>query len=97
MKKTDPIAVFDSGVGGISVLKELIALMPNENFIYYGDSINAPYGTKSADEIRALTRKNAEILLEKGAKAIVIAHQGDIEVLCYNGLVEFRVSLPGEW
>ncbi len=73
MKKTDPIAVFDSGVGGISVLKELLTLMPNENFIYYGDSINAPYGIKSADEIRVLTRKNAEILLEKGAKAIVIA------------------------
>ena len=73
MKKTDPIAVFDSGVGGISVLKELLALMPNENFIYYGDSINAPYGTKSADEIRELTKKNADILIEKGAKAIVIA------------------------
>ena len=73
MKKTDPIAVFDSGVGGISVLKELLTLMPNENYIYFGDSINAPYGTKSADEIKALTKKNAETLLGMGAKAIVIA------------------------
>ncbi len=73
MKKTDPIAVFDSGVGGISVLKELLALLPNENFIYLGDSINAPYGTKSADEIRRLSKINTELLLEKGAKAIVIA------------------------
>lgn len=73
MNKNDPIAVFDSGVGGISVLKELMALMPNENYIYYGDSINAPYGTKSADEIKALTRKNTETLLNMGAKAIVIA------------------------
>ena len=40
-----PIGVFDSGVGGISVLRELVALMPNENFIFYGDSKNAPYGT----------------------------------------------------
>ena len=42
-----PIGVFDSGVGGISVLRELVALMPNENFIFYGDSKNAPYGTKT--------------------------------------------------
>jgi len=73
MNKSDPIAVFDSGVGGISVLKELIKLLPNENYIYFGDSVNAPYGTKSADEIRDLTKKNVEILLEKGAKTIVIA------------------------
>ena len=42
-----PIAVFDSGLGGIRVLKELVKLMPNENYIYYGDSYYAPYGTKS--------------------------------------------------
>ena len=44
-----PIGVFDSGVGGISVLRELVALMPNENFIFYGDSKNAPYGTKTLE------------------------------------------------
>ena len=42
-----PIAVFDSGVGGISVLRALVELMPNENYIYFGDSAHAPYGTKS--------------------------------------------------
>ena len=57
--KNSPIGVFDSGVGGISVLKELAKLMPNENFIYFGDSYNAPYGTKSLEEIKELTVKNA--------------------------------------
>lgn len=68
-----PIGVFDSGVGGISVLKELVSLMPNENFIYFGDSKNAPYGTKTLEEIKNLTVENAKFLYDKGVKAIVIA------------------------
>lgn len=71
--KNSPIGVFDSGVGGISVLKELVNLMPNENFIYFGDSKNAPYGTKSTEEIKELTVANAKLLKDKGVKAIVIA------------------------
>lgn len=73
MADNSPIGVFDSGVGGISVLKELVSLMPNENFIYFGDSKNAPYGTKSFDEIEKLTVENAKYLKNKGCKAIVIA------------------------
>ena len=68
-----PIAVIDSGVGGISVLRELIALMPNENFIYFGDSANAPYGSKSRDEVLKITRRNLEFLKERGIKALVVA------------------------
>ena len=68
-----PIAVIDSGVGGISVLRELIALMPNENFIYFGDSANAPYGSKSRDEVLKITRCNLEFLKERGIKALVVA------------------------
>lgn len=68
-----PIAVFDSGMGGISVLKELIKVLPNENFIYYGDTANAPYGVKSADEVRALTFSVYEKLRARGIKAFVIA------------------------
>ncbi len=71
--KNSPIGVFDSGVGGISVLNELVRLMPNENFIYFGDSENAPYGTKSLEEIKELTVNNAKFLVENGVKAIVIA------------------------
>lgn len=71
--KESPIAVFDSGMGGVSVLRQLYKIMPNENYIYFGDSKNAPYGTKSTDEIRSLTIKNIEYLISKGAKAVVIA------------------------
>ena len=72
-KNDAPIAVIDSGVGGISVLKELIRLMPNENYIYFGDNKNAPYGNKTAEEVRSLMFSNTKMLLDMGAKAIVIA------------------------
>lgn len=72
-KNNNPIAFLDSGVGGISVLNEAIKMMPKENYIYFGDSKNAPYGTKKTTEVRSLTEKNVEFLLEQGAKAVVIA------------------------
>lgn len=72
-KKQRPIGVFDSGVGGISVLRELVALMPNENYIFYGDSGNAPYGTKTLSEVQRLTCADAEYLLGQGVKALVVA------------------------
>ena len=71
--KNAPIAVFDSGVGGISVLKEMVALLPNENYLYFGDSANAPYGDKSTEQVRQLTLKAAEMLFDRGAKALVVA------------------------
>ncbi len=73
MSDSRPIGVFDSGVGGISVLKELTRLMPHENFIYFGDSANAPYGTKPFSQVEELTCHTAEYLLSQGAKALVIA------------------------
>lgn len=71
--KNRPIGFFDSGVGGLSVLKEAIKIMPNEDYIYFGDSKNAPYGIKSAEEVRELTFKAVEFLLSKGVKGIAIA------------------------
>ena len=71
--KEEYIAVFDSGVGGISVLRELVKLMPNERYLYFGDSANAPYGAKTTQQVRQLTMEAAERLLERGVKAIVIA------------------------
>ena len=68
-----PIGVFDSGVGGISVFWELVRLMPGEDYIYFGDSIHAPYGTKKLEVVRELTIHNVELLLENGAKSIVVA------------------------
>lgn len=72
-RRRQPIGVFDSGVGGISVLRELIKAMPNENYIYLGDSQNAPYGTKSLEQVRRLSFHNAKLLLEQGAKGLVVA------------------------
>lgn len=72
-KEKLPIGVFDSGVGGISILKELVKLMPNENFIYYGDSANAPYGTKTLEQVADLVNEDAKYLYEKGVKALVVA------------------------
>lgn len=74
MKVEDkPIGFFDSGVGGISVLKEAVKVLPNENFIYFGDSANAPYGVKTVNEVKKLTFNAVEFLIKKNVKAIVIA------------------------
>lgn len=72
-RKRLPIGVFDSGVGGVSVLRELVKLMPGEKYLYFGDSQNAPYGTKGLEQVRQLTMKNIENLLEQGVKSVVVA------------------------
>ncbi|MBR1585909.1 MAG: glutamate racemase [Clostridia bacterium] len=68
-----PIGMFDSGVGGVSVLREAVRQLPGEDFLFFGDTKNAPYGTKSREEVLALARRAVEELLSRGAKAIVIA------------------------
>ena len=73
MDKNSPIGVFDSGVGGSSIWKEIHKLLPLENIIYLADSINAPYGNKSSEEITALSIKNTKKLLEFQCKIIVVA------------------------
>lgn len=73
MKYKDYVGVFDSGVGGISVLKELIKVMPEENYIFYGDTLNSPYGDKTKEEIFELSDKIVSHLVSEGVKAIVIA------------------------
>ena len=72
--KQDYIAVFDSGVGGISVLRHLIRYLPGERFLYYGDSANAPYGSRTTEEVRQLTLAAVKKLTtEYPVKAVVIA------------------------
>lgn len=72
--KEDYIAVFDSGVGGISVLRQLRKLMPGEKYVYFGDSANAPYGSRPTEEVRALSLAAAEKLTaEYPVKALVVA------------------------
>ena len=69
----DLIGFFDSGLGGISVLHEAHRIMPNENYIFFGDNRNAPYGPRPLDEIRSLTAAGIQRLLDRDVKAIVIA------------------------
>lgn len=73
MNSLDPIGLFDSGIGGTSIWKEVRTLLPNENTIYLADSKNAPYGLKSKEEIIFLCEKNTEFLLEQNCKLIVVA------------------------
>jgi len=72
-KNNFPIGVFDSGIGGTSIWKEIVALLPKEKTIYLSDSKHAPYGEKSTSEIIELSIKNTEFLLEKNCKLIVVA------------------------
>ena len=72
-KRRAPVGMFDSGVGGVSVLREAVRMLPHERFLFYGDTAHAPYGTKTKEEVLFLARQAVELLLDKGAKAIVIA------------------------
>jgi glutamate racemase len=73
MHNDQPIGIFDSGIGGTSIWKEIHHLLPNEKTIYLADSKNAPYGQKSKEEIIALSMKNTEFLLKMNCKLIVVA------------------------
>ena len=68
-----PIGFFDSGIGGISVWKEVVKLLPRENTIYLADSKNSPYGSKTISEIQDISFKNTKWLIERGCKLIVVA------------------------
>ncbi|WP_018142727.1 glutamate racemase [Alloscardovia criceti] len=73
MTNTAPIGVFDSGLGGISVVNEIHKLMPHEDIIFYGDSAHAPYGVRSTKDVQELSFRVADHLISQGVKAIVIA------------------------
>jgi glutamate racemase len=68
-----PIGVFDSGIGGLTVLRELLARLPGESFVYFGDTARVPYGNKSADTVRRFSSENLKLLLERGVKMVVVA------------------------
>jgi glutamate racemase len=68
-----PIGVFDSGVGGLTVLRALVAALPSENFLYLGDTARLPYGTKSAETVARYSVRAAGALVERGIKALVVA------------------------
>ncbi|MFC2096670.1 glutamate racemase [Bacteroidota bacterium] len=71
--KNQPIGIFDSGVGGLTVWRELVKSLPNESVIYYADNANCPYGPKGRDEIISLASKVVDFLVDKGCKIIIVA------------------------
>ncbi len=73
MEKSAPIGVFDSGLGGIIVLRELMKAFPNENFVYFGDTANVPYGEKTEEKIIKLGQKNIDFMISKKCKLICAA------------------------
>ena len=70
---TSPIGLFDSGVGGTTIWKEVVRQLPHESTLFLADSLNAPYGEKSTEEIIALCEKNTEYLLDHHSKLIIVA------------------------
>lgn len=73
MNSENPIGIFDSGIGGVTVLKEISKILPNENYIYYSDSLNNPYGDKSDNTVNKLCDNIIHFFIEKKCKAIIIA------------------------
>lgn len=73
MNNNDAIGVFDSGVGGLSVLKELLKELPQENFLYFGDTYRVPYGEKSLDELLVCTRRILDFFQKQKVKTVVVA------------------------
>jgi glutamate racemase len=72
-RASQPIAVFDSGVGGLTVLHECLVSLPEEDFLYLGDTAHFPYGTKAPDELRRCVEENTRYLLDRGAKLLIVA------------------------
>lgn len=89
--KDDHIGVFDSGVGGISVLRHLRQELPMERFLYFGDGANAPYGTRPTEDIRELTLNAAQQLMSRGIKALVIA----CNTATAAAVKDLRLKYPG--
>ncbi len=93
-----PIGVFDSGIGGLTVLRELISQFPNENFLYLGDTARLPYGSKSAPTVRKYSEQNMNFLISRQVKALVVAcntasTQVPENIFC--GLPVYNVIDPG--
>ncbi len=88
----NPIGVFDSGIGGLTVVKEIRNILPNENIIYLGDTARLPYGTKSVDAIIQFSLENTEFLISRGAKCIVIACYSSTSVAL--DIVQKKISVP---
>lgn len=88
----NPIGVFDSGLGGLTVVRELRRQLPRESILYFGDLARLPYGTKSGAQIRRFSLESTEFLVQKGVKALVIACNSSSSAAFH--VVKKRFSIP---
>jgi len=78
-----PIGVFDSGLGGLTVVKELMRQLPQENIVYYGDTARVPYGTKSKESIIGFSKENTKILLQYKVRIVVESRPPDRSTIAF--------------
>ena len=90
MVTSSPVGVFDSGIGGLTVARELMRQLPHESIIYFGDTARVPYGPKSPETVRRYSREITSFLQEKGVKAVVVA----CNTATAHALPELRAELP---
>src|SRR5271154_3115431 len=90
-----PIGVFDSGVGGLTVLHELLVRLPHEDYLYLGDTARFPYGERDPDELRALAERIAGALLARDAKLLVVACNAMSAAALPSLRAELAVTHPG--
>lgn len=92
--KDRPIGFFDSGVGGLSVLRQAVKILPHEDFVYFGDSLNAPYGIKTSDKVKELTFNAVKVLINKNIKALVVACNTATSVSIEDLRKQYSKSMP---
>lgn len=90
-----PIGVFDSGVGGLTVLREILKVVPNENILYFGDTARVPYGPRNLDEVKKFVFKITSFLYEKGVKLIVIACNTSTAAALSDLRIKFNIPIIG--
>ncbi|UCG51914.1 MAG: glutamate racemase [Candidatus Latescibacterota bacterium] len=95
MTENGAIGVFDSGIGGLTVLRELLTRLPGESFIYFGDTARVPYGTKSAETVLKFSRENVTFLLDQDVKFIVVACNTASAEAVPRLQREFRIPIVG--
>ena len=95
MNNNNPIGVFDSGIGGLTVLKKIIEILPNEKYIYYADKDNVPYGTKPKEEVKKYIKEAVEFLVYKNVKAIVIACNTATSIAVKDLRNEYSIPIIG--
>ena len=95
INKRNPIGVFDSGLGGLTVVKELIRQLPNEDIVYFGDTARVPYGTKSKNSIIQFSRENTKVLLENKVKIVVVACNSSSSYALASLRKEFDIPIMG--